>query len=169
MATRRKGQKVKVDERRVRAALFLARFLILAIPFYFLLGLNIDFRPLQKIVANSVALLLRSFGVAASVDGYLVGYGPVILEITGDCTAWKDMIAFVSMIVAVPGVSWKKRLNGFALLPLIYAVNVARLASLLVIGNLRPEFMSLAHNVLWIAGTLLFMLLLWVIWLKGFK
>ncbi len=165
-ATKRKEP---VSERRLRAALFLARFLVLAIPFYFLLGLNIDFRPLQKIVANNVALLLSGLGIAASVNGYLVGYGKVILEITGDCTAWKDMVAFVSMIIAVPGVGWKKRLKGFALLPLIYAVNITRLASLLILGNWRPEFLSLVHNVLWIGGTLLFMLLLWAVWLKGFK
>lgn len=165
-ATKRKG---RVSEGKIRAALFLARFLVLSIPFYFILGLNIDFGPLQEFIAKQVALLLGGIGIAASVNGHVVGYGWVALEITGDCTAWKDMVAFVSMIIAVPKIGWKKRLKGFALLPAIYAVNVTRLASLLVIGNLRPEFLSLAHNVLWIAGTLLFMLLLWGVWLKGFK
>lgn len=167
-ATRRTG-KSEVNEKRIEALLFLARFLLLAAPFYFILGLNVDFRPLQKIVASQVALLLGGLGMAASVEGYLVRYGAVALEVTSDCTAWKDMVAFVAMIIAVPRVGWKKRLKGFALLPLIYAVNLTRLVSLLVLGNWRPEFLGLVHNVLWIAGTLLFMLLLWAVWLKGFK
>lgn len=120
-------------------------------------------------VAGQVALLLGGIGMAASVEGYLVSYGRVVLEVTSDCTAWKDMVAFVAMITAVPKVSWKKRLNGLALLPMIYAVNLTRLASLLVLGNWKPEFLGLVHNVLWIGGTLLFMLLLWAVWLKGFK
>jgi len=146
--------------------IFLLRFLILAAPSYFLFKAGIDFTRAQEIIASQTAWLLNLLGVHATTNSYLIMTKGVWFEIVEACTAWRDAIGLIALVVAVPGVAFSKRLWSLLGLPVIYVVNILRLATTIAIGNYYPSLLVLAHDVLWKFFSAVFIVIIWAAWLK---
>lgn len=150
--------------------MFLFRFGLLAIPFYVIIEFSNSFgifKGLQILVAEQTASLLRMFGFAATTSGWLVKTQTAIVEIVPECTAWRDMVAFLGLTLAVPEVKLMKRLKAVLFIPVIYGVNLVRLTTTIAAITLKPEWGTIVHNVLWKEGMLIFILLLWFYWWKS--
>ncbi len=142
----------------------------MAIPFYAAIEFSNRFgifKEFQLLVAEQTVSLLRAFGFAASADGWLIRTTNSIIEIVPECTAWRDMVAFLALTLAVPSVKPLKRFRALLFIPVIYGVNLVRLTTTVAAVTAKPEWGEVVHNVLWREGMLLFILLLWVYWWRS--
>jgi len=159
------------EQRRLWAVLiFLVRLTALSLPLYFILWANPSLDFLQYAVRDNVLFVTNILGIDAKVDGFDLILktvdGPVTINIAADCTGWKSAVAYAALILAVPGIRNKKRLAGLAGIPILYAVNVARIAFLVFVAvNMGFGYFRVFHEYLWKLGLSLAVLLVWYVWL----
>ncbi|MBN2310717.1 MAG: archaeosortase/exosortase family protein [Candidatus Hydrogenedentes bacterium] len=87
-------------------------------------------------------------------------------SVVPDCGALPAMSIFFAAVVAFP-VRWRKRLVGIVLgLPLLYAVNVLRLACLAFLGAYTGggDLFTFAHEYGWQGIYLVFVVGVWLLW-----
>lgn len=149
---------------------FLVRIILLSLPLYLILWVNPSFDFLRDAVRDNVLLVAKMAGVNADADGFDLKLntvnGPVTIDIAADCTGWKSAVAYLALVLAVPGISNKKRLLGLVGIPILYAVNVARISFLLwVVVNAGFDYFRVFHEYLWKLGLSVAVLIVWYVWL----
>ena len=100
-------------------------------------------------------------------DGTTIFYGPFAITIIEECSGIYEALLLGAALLAFPTV-WYKTVLGFVIgFPMIYAMNIARIAALLVIGRYSPDYFDFLHLYFW-QGTMILMVastwLLWVLW-----
>ncbi|MBI1972361.1 MAG: exosortase/archaeosortase family protein [Candidatus Aenigmarchaeota archaeon] len=166
--------KLRLNEkqRRLRTVLvFLTRITALSLPLYLILWANPSFDFLRYAVRDNSVLLAGAAGVSADVDGFDLKLntvdGPVTINIAADCTGWKSAVAYMALVLAVPGISNKKRLVGLVGIPILYLVNVARISFLMwAVVNMGFGYFRIFHEFLWKLGLSLAVLAVWYLWLS---
>ena len=149
---------------------FLIRVTLLSLPLYLVLWINPNMDFLQYSVRDNVLSLAGLFNINANVDGFSLNLktvdGPVTIDIAADCTGWKSAVAYLALVLAVPKVDNKKRLMALMGIPILYAVNVGRIAFLLwVMTNFGLGYFHIFHEYLWKLGLSLAVLVVWYVWL----
>lgn len=162
------------DKKLWTALMFLVRLLILSIPLYMVLWLNMSLLPLQNMVADHSVQILEAVGISTARDGLIISCGvsdPFIFYIGPDCTGWKSMLCFFALVFATMGVSMRKRILGVVVgIPLIYTGNIIRIVVVVLAEkSYGPEAAMLIHDWLWQAGLLGLVLVVWFAWLKWEK
>lgn len=90
--------------------------------------------------------------------------------VISECGAIEVMAIFFSAVFAFP-TTWRKRLIGLvAGLPLMYLLNIGRLACLAVVGSLDSskgrQVFDFAHEYVWQAVYIVFVVVVWMIWIE---
>jgi archaeosortase B (VPXXXP-CTERM-specific) len=127
-----------------------------------------QFRAAELLTADLVYELLRLFSSEARLQGggiVFLGHFPV--AIIDECTGVYEAVLLGAALLAFP-TTWGKTAIGFLLgLPLIYAMNVARIVMLLLVGRYVPSLFEFMHVYFW-QVTMIAMVsttwLAWVIW-----
>lgn len=166
--------KFNIDEERLKSTLyFLVRLLVLSIPLYIVVLFQLDLTPLQNAVAGQSQYLLQLLGFGVTREGPLIsavwGSGePFKFLISPDSTGWKSLLFLSALVLAVPGIRWRKRLWGLVIgLPLVWAGNLVRvLAIVLVERDWGIEAAMAVHDYLWRFGLMALVLGIWLVWLK---
>jgi exosortase/archaeosortase family protein len=89
-------------------------------------------------------------------------------RVVPECGAIEVMSIFTAAIIAFP-TRWRRRLVGLAIgLPLLYLVNIGRLACLGVIGayTTNDAWFDFAHEYVWQAIYIVFVVALWLAWVE---
>ncbi len=89
-------------------------------------------------------------------------------RVVPDCGALPSMTIFVASVLAFPA-SWRKRLIGVAAgLPLLYIINLIRLAALAVLGavDTSGRWFNFAHHYVWQGIYLVFVVAVWLAWVE---
>ena len=84
------------------------------------------------------------------------------------CGAIEVMVIFLAAVVAFPA-TWHHRLRGLAMgLPLMYLVNIARLACLACLGALDESgrWFNFVHEYVWQSVYVIFVVLVWMAWVE---
>jgi exosortase/archaeosortase family protein len=167
----RKKQKPKhkeINKKLIGILWFLVKFNLLAIPLYLIIYMNLTLPAVQSFVANSVHTILSALGYMSELNGYMINFPIVSVEITFDCTGWKSVYALFALVVATPSVLWKKKLKFLAVgLPAIFVINILRIVTTLaVVMSFGIEYLEVAHNILWQEGLILAVLGIWYFWLR---
>lgn len=145
---------------------FFGIFLALSIPLYILIYTKADFTFAQTEVARQVAFLSRLIGNPAVSEGYLVRSGNVVLEVIEACVAWKDIFAFIALVLAVPNRTIRAKAIGIVLGSIgIYFANLARLLTVLIVAIKEPSLAEVVHSVLWKFGMISIILVFWIVWM----
>jgi archaeosortase B (VPXXXP-CTERM-specific) len=127
------------------------------------------FRVLETGTAQAVYGLMSLFSSEVKMTSdTIIFYGPFPIEVIDECSGIYEALLLGAALLAYP-TSWYKTLLGFAMgFPLIYAMNIARMALLLVVGRYFPHFFDFLHLYFW-QGTMILMVasvwLLWVLWI----
>ncbi|UCD03102.1 MAG: exosortase/archaeosortase family protein [Candidatus Aenigmatarchaeota archaeon] len=150
---------------------FLIRFLTLAVPLYLILWLNPSLLPVQEAVTDHSHILLKAMGLEVDKSNLMLMIGtcrPFVIYIGPDCTGWKSMVAYFALIFATLGASMRKRVLGLLIgIPLIYAGNLARIVTAIVIEQtLGREAVMFFHDFMWQVGLTALIIVLWLAWLK---
>jgi archaeosortase B (VPXXXP-CTERM-specific) len=151
------------------AFLFLSMLVGIALAYPALrLRLGHQVRSLEIFTAKLVYHLASLFSSEAELpqDG-IVYLGRFPVAIIDECTGIYEALLLGAALLALP-TSWGKTAVGFLLgFPLIYALNVLRIAMLLFVGRYFPHAFDFMHIYFWqvtmvamVAGTWL----LWVLW-----
>lgn len=162
------------EERLLYVLKFVTRFALLAIPAYLVMESSINLSFWSSVVASQVKAMMTPFTslnltVQSGVPMIHLKSAGIVVGVDRSCTGYRSLLAFASLVFAVPGVSWRKKLK--PLLPsvlIVYAANLFRIVSTLLVGvYFGVRVFQLVHAVLWRWALTLLVLGLWVVWLKN--
>ena len=149
---------------------FLGLFVLLAGAFElaWLFGLS-DSALLQHHLETSTLVtsgLLNLFGVEVTASGTLLSGPAGAITVALGCDGCQPIALFACAVIAFP-VSMRARLIGLAIgLPLLFTLNVVRIATLYVIVSHHQAYFEDAHLVVWPMAFILCSLLLWILWVR---
>lgn len=89
-----------------------------------------------------------------------------MFTVVSECGAIEVMAIFVAALLAFPCPWWKRIVGIIVGLPLLYAVNIGRLACLGYIGAYNREWFDFAHHYLWQAIYIIFVVVIWMLWVE---
>jgi len=122
-------------------------------------------RALEGATAALASGVLALFASDVSQGGrvlVLSGHTALIVE---ECTGVYEILIFCAAVLAFP-TGWRQRLLGFAFgIPLIYAFNVLRIATLLAAGRHYPAALDFLHLYFWQATLILVITGTWLLWI----
>lgn len=154
--------------RRRRSLLFLAKFAVLLVVFYFLVAWrpvnDAVIVPFTAAVARVSAASLRAIGEDVSVSGTAIRSPRFAVDIENGCNGVETALLFGAAVLAFPA-SWRRKLLGLlAGFAAIQAINLVRVVSLFWIGAHRPALFTSSHGVLWQSIVVLCGVLLFLAW-----
>jgi len=150
-----------------RIVLRFAAYLAIAVLAY--PSLRTEFFPVVRALESATAALaagvLGLFGSDVSQGERVLVFEGHTALIVEECTGAYEVIIFCAAVLAFP-TGWRQRLAGFALgIPLIYAVNVLRIATLLAVGRYQPGALDFLHLYFWQATLILMITGTWLLWI----
>jgi len=154
---------------------FLLRFNLLAIPLYLAIYTDFSFLPLQTLIAQITAAILKIQGyniiqnnqtMLTDVDGSIYS-----IEVSWDSTGWKSLYALAALVMAVSASNIKNKLKFLSMgLPMIFVLNLIRiLTTILIALNFGFQYFEIVHTLLWREGLIIAVVVLWYFWLKREK
>lgn len=172
MAKKKVSKKV-LERRKLLLAMlwFLVKLNLLAIPLYILLAINFSFPEFQSFLASILGNALNILGYPTVVEDYYIGmsFGFTIatFEINMDCTAWKSMYLLAALAIATPAKKDEKIKFLLISLPLLFALNFARILTTIVLAfQYGFEYLAIVHTFLWREGLIFAVVGFWYIWLR---
>ena len=116
--------------------------------------------------AEIVFALLALFSDQARLVGdTIVSLGGFSVTIIEECTGIYEALILAAALLAYP-TRWRHTLIGFALgMPLIYAMNVVRIAVLLVVGGYSQRWFDFMHLYFWQVTMIAMVAAAWLAWL----
>jgi exosortase H (IPTLxxWG-CTERM-specific) len=152
---------------------FQALFLLIFAACYLLFGVLPRSRfgvinPYTEFLAKAVAAVINLFGTGAVGNGALVYSPRYSMDIAMGCDGVEASCLYVAGVLAFP-TSWRARLIGFAFgVPLIQAINLARLVGLYYIGMDLPSLADRIHDYVAQSIVILLSTAILVFWLGRF-
>lgn len=123
--------------------------LLLSSTVFWWLGLHHALGPLQDLMASIGAGLGRAAGGTMHAQQDLILVGALTLHINHECTGIFVLMLFTSFVLAYPA-SVRYRLAGLLVgIPLFFAVNVVRIATLARIVEVYPDAFFYFHEYVW--------------------
>jgi len=153
---------------RRRSAVFVAKFAVLLVVFYF----GVAWRPVNDAlvvpftagIARVSAAILRVLGEDVAVSGTEIRSARFAVNIENGCNGVETALLFGAAVLAFPA-PWRRRLLGLAAgFAAIQAINLLRVVSLFWIGAHRPAMFNASHTVLWQSIVVLCGVLLFLAW-----
>ena len=104
---------------------------------------------LNRHIAWTAALALRGLGISAAAAGALVSAGGFAVEIKNNCNAIYEVGLYAAAVGAYPASLGAKAAGLLVGGGVLYAVNLARVVSLLVLGLYAREWFEVSHLYVW--------------------
>ena len=146
---------------------FFAYLLLFSVVFW-LFSLHEHLGPVQRSIAGLSAAIERLAGghaVAAQED---IVVQTMTMTINHECTGIFVYMLFIAFVLAYPA-PWIGRLSGLAAgIPLIFAVNVLRLATLARVVEVYPRAFFYLHEYVWQGILTVFVLVGAIAWAERF-
>ncbi len=87
-----------------------------------------------------------------------------------DCGAIPSLSIFMGAVLAFPTAWWRRIVGLVVGMPFLYGVNVARLASLAVLGAYDPtpegKWFEFVHHYVWQGVFIIFVVAVWMVWIE---
>jgi exosortase H (IPTLxxWG-CTERM-specific) len=156
-----------------KALRFLILFAVIFGVSYFLFGITPGVRqgvikPYTEWLARAVAAIINLFGAGATASGSLVQSPRFSINISMGCEGVEASSLFMAGVLAFPTL-WRAKLIGLAIgVPLIHAINLARLVGLYYAGIYLPSIVEEVH--VYVAQTIVILLstAILIFWLERF-
>jgi exosortase/archaeosortase family protein len=143
--------------------------LLLASVIFWVFTLHTRLGPLQRSIAYLSAVVERGLmnGKAVSYDDNIV-VETLTLNVNHECTGIFVFVLFASFVLAYP-TAWRARFVGLvAGLPLLFAINVIRLATLARIVEVYPDAFFYFHEYVWQGFFMVIVLVGAITWAERF-
>ena len=76
------------------------------------------------------------------------------------------LVLFIGAVMAYPSPARSKSLGVLLGLVVLSLVNVARIMSLFWIGSAYPQYLDVAHLLVWQSAIILLAIVLWLFWIE---
>ena len=125
-----------------------------------------ELTPLSNWLINSVTvqsgLLLQLFTGPVGINPPFLSYKDAYIRIIFACTAVQSMVIFIGMILPLPAVPWKRKMQGILVTVVpVYCLNLIRNAGITyLVGIYGGGFFNIAHNYIGKGGSLLALIVL---------
>ena len=153
-----------IGPRTVRSWLILGASLGLALALYYgFLGSSwVD--VIAEWTATWTSKAINLFGGSTTVSGTLIISDNFVANVVAECTAIGPIILYIGAVVAYPA-SKRAKLAGVAAGAVVLtAVNLVRIISLFWIGEAYPEYLDVAHLLVWQTAIILLAIIMWLLW-----
>ena len=153
-----------IGPRTLRSWLILGASLGLALALYYgFLGSSwVD--VLAEWTATWTSKAINLFGGSTTVSGTLIISDNFVANVVAECTAIGPIILYIGAVVAYPA-SKRAKLAGVAAGAVVLtAVNLVRIISLFWIGEAYPEYLDVAHLLVWQTAIILLAIIMWLLW-----
>ena len=156
----------KLDRRMLRFALVLvACFVAFAIA-YFMLRRSEILAPFLAFNARAASAVLSFFGLSVQSEGALISSGGHSFQVITECTSLVPTAILVSAVIAWQS-SAKQKMVGILVGALfLFLLNMVRIMSLLYVGTAFPEYLDIAHFIIWQALLILATVGVWILWVS---
>lgn len=125
--------------------------------------------PYTRFVALSSRLLLRLIGVNASGTGTIIASPDFSVNILYVCNGLEATAIFFATVLGFPS-RWKNKLIGLALgYPVIFIINLLRIAALFLIGYKIPQIFETVHYYYAQAFVILATVGVWLVWVTKYS
>ena len=126
------------------------------------------YRVPSVLTAQVTSLILGALGTQSQVSGTLVQSPQFAMRIIPACTGVLVAVIFLSAILAYPSRLQAKALGVVFGFPAIFLINQVRMVSLFYIGAFFPDFLDVAHFVVWQSLIIFSAVVLWLLWVEKF-
>lgn len=120
-------------------------------------------QPLARVIAQVSAIALDVIG-EAKATGTLLQFNGFVVLIADACDGLLPIMIYVCAVLAFPA-RWKEKGWGMLLgLPSVFAINLARVITLMMIGAYWRTAFDQVHMYVWQAFVSALALVIWVLW-----
>ena len=116
--------------------------------------------------ADMTSRALNLAGTSTRVDGTIIASDSFAVSIVAECTAVGPLVLFIGAVLAYPSTLRSKVLGAVLGLTVLTAVNLVRIMSLFWIGSAYPQYLSLAHLLVWQTAIIVLAVVLWLLWVE---
>lgn len=109
--------------------------------------------------------MMLPFTSEVSQNGKMLTFHSFSVSIIEECIGVYEMLIFGTGVLAFPASARSRALGMLMGLPLLYAINVARILMLVVVGHYAPEYFDFMHLYFWQATLILMITGVWLLWL----
>jgi exosortase/archaeosortase family protein len=103
----------------------------------------------QEFLARSATQIAARTGGASRVVGDQIYVHGLTININYECTGAYVLLILVTFLLAYPA-RWRDRMAGIALgIAALTAVNIARIAVLIRVAEIRPDLFAYFHEYVW--------------------
>jgi len=138
--------------------------LALAVYFEFLAGEWI--LTISEWNAHWTSSALNLFGASTSVSGTVLSSDSFAVNIVAECTSIGPLLLFAGAVLAFPAPLRAKGYGWLLGLVVLTAINVIRIMSLFWIGSAFPQYLNVAHLLVWQTAMILLAIILWLFWVE---
>ncbi len=125
-------------------------------------SLYLPVKATAEIVGAAVRVL--NIGFAWNGHGFVSGSG--FVSIDWDCTGWKSMFLFLTLVVSSTE-SLQRVLKSFIFLPVLYIINIARIVALMwYMSEFGMSGFKFLHTMLFGYLSIAASLALWAVWMR---
>ena len=107
---------------------------------------------------------LNILGTSTWVNGTILSSDTFAVDIVAECTAVGPLVLFIGAVIAYPAPLKAKAFGAALGLVALTLVNLVRIISLFLIGSAYPEYLEVAHLLVWQTAIILFAIVLWLLW-----
>ena len=152
--------------RMVRPWAILAASLLVALAVYFgFLGSALT-DVVARWTATWTSFSLNLLGSATRADGTVLWSDSFTANIVAECTAIGPLVLFAGAVLAYPASPRAKVLGVLIGLVVLTGANLVRIMSLFWIGSTFPQYLDVAHLLVWQAGIILLAIVVWLFWVE---
>ena len=119
---------------------------------------------ISSAIASIATFALGHFGVPATQDATIIDVGGFIAIVSAECTAIEILLVFSAGVLVWPVSLRAKAAAILLLIPILVALNLVRVISLLLTGVGFPEHFDTVHLKIWQPAMLLAALAMWLLW-----
>jgi exosortase H (IPTLxxWG-CTERM-specific) len=125
--------------------------------------------PYTHFVAASSRLFLRMIGVQAAGTGTVITSPDFTVNILYVCNGLEATAIFFATVLGFPA-RWRNKLIGLALgYPVIFFINILRIAALFLIGYTVPQIFETVHYYYAQAFVILATVGVWLLWVSRYS
>ena len=105
-------------------------------------------------------------GASTTAEGTILYSSGFAADIVVECTAVGPLLLFMGAVLAFPSTVKAKGLGFLLGAVALTAVNLVRIVSLFWIGESFPEYLDIAHLLVWQTAMILAAIILWLAWVE---
>ena len=109
---------------------------------------------------------LNLLGTSTRVNGTILSSDTFAVNVVAECTAIGPLVLYVGAVAAYPARLGAKGLGVLIGLVALTLVNLVRIVSLFLIGSAYPQYLEVAHLLVWQTAIILFAIVLWLLWVE---